>query len=362
MRRYVLLAAAVAPILAVTAAVTVPGCGEEFENICEFLDDSSSCYHAFQTETDAQCWTKGEGEGPIGNFASRDKLDVCFLKDGGQIVFDPPLDIAAFPPTSVSFKRLNAQAEECGSVAFSGEFSYSVTAQVPCSQNLVDAGVEECEDAGADGTVKVGRTLTLTTPEGRSTLDVSCAGGKSHHFNRVDIQECADTRQDRLQPRAVLEASAGNQPPPQPPPDGGPTMTELYEGSVKLRIYYPRSGATVENKETKKKDVELSPDVVEYFDCRIPPPAPLCLNGQKDGLETDIDCGGTLCTKRCAEGQSCAQDSDCDGGGTCRIDTTGFLKCQASGSSSSTTSSSTSSTTGGGAGGGGAGAGGSGGA
>src|SRR5690242_9236518 len=129
MRRYVLLAAAVAPILAVTAAVTVPGCGEEFENICAFLDSADSCYHTFQDETKDQCWTSVEGKGPTGSFASRDKLDTCFLDPeyGGQIVFDPPLDLAAFPPKSFAFKRLDTQAEECGSVTFSGEFSYSVT-------------------------------------------------------------------------------------------------------------------------------------------------------------------------------------------------------------------------------------------
>ncbi|WP_441292927.1 hypothetical protein ACSRUE_23335 [Sorangium sp. KYC3313] len=332
MRRYVLLAAAVAPILAVTAAVSVPGCAEEFENICTFLDDSSSCYHAFQTETDDQCWMKGEGNGPVGNFASRDKLDVCFLKSGGQIVFDPPLDIAAFPPKSMAFKRLTARAEECGSVAFSGEFSYSVTVKVPCTGADIDAGAEGCADAGADNNSTIGRTLTLTTPEGRSTLDVSCAGGKSHHFNRVDIQECAIEGQDRLQPRAVLEANAGNQ----PPPDAGPDTTGDFAGSIKLRIYHPQSGA-IEVNEKREKRVETDPVVVEYFDCVIPPPAPLCSNGQKDGLETDIDCGGTLCEKRCDDGQSCAGNQDCATGTTCRQDTSGFLKCQTSDSNSAST-------------------------
>ncbi|WP_437707651.1 hypothetical protein WMF45_27920 [Sorangium sp. So ce448] len=348
MRRYVLLAAAVAPILAVTAAVSMPGCSEEFENICAFLDDPDSCYHAFQSETATGCWTPGE-KGPSGSFASRDKLDVCFLDGGGQIVFDPALDITAFPPKSIALKRLDALAAECGSITYSGEFSYSVTVKVPCTGADIDAGAEECEDAGADNNSTIGRTLTLTTPEGRSTLDVSCPGGKSHHFNRVDIQECANEGQDRLQPRAVLETSAGNQPPPQPSLDAGTTDTGLYEGSVKLSVHYPPGDSIVEVvKDGKKiKEATKKPVVVEYFNCRIPAPAPLCLNGQKDGLETDIDCGGTVCEKQCDEGQSCARPDDCSTR-RCAIDGTGFLKCQAAASSSA------SATTGGGAGAGGA--------
>ncbi|CAN95164.1 MULTISPECIES: hypothetical protein [Sorangium] len=350
MRRYVLLAAAVAPILAVTAAVSVPGCSEEFENICAFLNDPDSCYHAFQSETAAGCWTPGAGNGPSGAFASRDKLDVCFLDEGGQIVFDPPLDIAAFPPKTMAFKRLDRTAAECGSATFSGEFSYSVTVQVPCTADEIDGGVAACADAGADSTIKIGKTITLATPEGRSTLDVSCTNGSSHHFNRVDIQECATEGQDQLQPRAVLEANAGNQ----PPPDADPTMTGDYAGSVKLSVHYPQSNSIVEFEKGKTR-VEQPPVVVEYFNCRIPAPAPLCFDGEKDGLETDIDCGGTLCTKRCEESQSCALDSDC-ATGTCRTDSSGFLKCQAAASSSA------SATTGGGAGAGAGGAGGTGGA
>ena len=38
-----------------------------------------------------------------------------------------------------------------------------------------------------------------------------------------------------------------------------------------------------------------------------------CSNGIKDGIETDIDCGGTMCGS-CAEGQKCAADTDCNTG------------------------------------------------
>ncbi len=38
-----------------------------------------------------------------------------------------------------------------------------------------------------------------------------------------------------------------------------------------------------------------------------------CTNGAKDGLETDVDCGGP-CTKKCAESRACAIDADCTTG------------------------------------------------
>ena len=41
--------------------------------------------------------------------------------------------------------------------------------------------------------------------------------------------------------------------------------------------------------------------------------APGCSNGVQDNLETDIDCGGTVCAK-CRDGQTCKNNTDCFGG------------------------------------------------
>ncbi|MEM9071541.1 MAG: fibrinogen-like YCDxxxxGGGW domain-containing protein [Myxococcota bacterium] len=47
-----------------------------------------------------------------------------------------------------------------------------------------------------------------------------------------------------------------------------------------------------------------------------------CTNGVVDGEETDVDCGGTECFDRCADGRSCAISADCESavciGGTCQ--------------------------------------------
>eukprot|EP01050_Picozoa_sp_SAG11_P022993 SAG11_NODE_4492_length_1875_cov_4.160473_2_plen_180_part_01 len=44
-----------------------------------------------------------------------------------------------------------------------------------------------------------------------------------------------------------------------------------------------------------------------------------CFNGETDGLETGVDCGGTTCAARCGIGGVCASDSDC-GTGKCDPD------------------------------------------
>ena len=45
------------------------------------------------------------------------------------------------------------------------------------------------------------------------------------------------------------------------------------------------------------------------------PPKPTCLDNQKNGDETDVDCGGPACPK-CALGKACTVDTDC-GPGAC---------------------------------------------
>src|SRR5947208_2946561 len=43
------------------------------------------------------------------------------------------------------------------------------------------------------------------------------------------------------------------------------------------------------------------------------PAVPRCDDGRKNGVETDVDCGGGLCL-RCEDGKSCAVGGDCVSG------------------------------------------------
>jgi E3 ubiquitin-protein ligase HERC3 len=53
----------------------------------------------------------------------------------------------------------------------------------------------------------------------------------------------------------------------------------------------------------------------------LPPPSDPCADDRRDGAETDVDCGGSACS-RCADGKTCIRDTDCRGGrcsgGRCR--------------------------------------------
>jgi hypothetical protein len=53
-----------------------------------------------------------------------------------------------------------------------------------------------------------------------------------------------------------------------------------------------------------------------YLPCVI---NPTCADCFKDGLETDIDCGGDDCAP-CGPGKGCKDDADCELGTTCRPD------------------------------------------
>lgn len=44
--------------------------------------------------------------------------------------------------------------------------------------------------------------------------------------------------------------------------------------------------------------------------------APTCVDGAKNGVESDVDCGG-VCLATCAAGKMCARDIDCDDGHSC---------------------------------------------
>lgn len=44
-----------------------------------------------------------------------------------------------------------------------------------------------------------------------------------------------------------------------------------------------------------------------------------CFDHRQDGVETDVDCGGSVCAARCAVGWSCTNTSDCVSGHVCSI-------------------------------------------
>jgi hypothetical protein len=324
-------------VVPAVGAATVNGCGSSeppVEDLCGWLA-GPNCYSDFYADVGAQCGALGAGNGPKGSFLTRDKLDLCVLAppQGGQVIFDPPLDVKALPPATVSFTMLSNDGNECGKGSFAGS-SFSVTIDpYPPDAGVVDdttassttsatTGVggaggasgtggaggtgttgattssSTTTGAGGSGQVIAGGTFSSTTPAGRAVFDTLCPNGESHHFDRFQLSS-AECTTAALAPRAELVTSPGG---------------VTNQGHVIFRVYYPPANGGDQ------------PDVVEYFDCAIPEAPKPCVDGVQDGAETDIDCGGSSADcARCPDGAKCADASDCSSG-ICAYDK-GFKKC-----------------------------------
>jgi hypothetical protein len=283
------------------------GCSDEPppQDICNWLADANNCYGRFANDVQTQCgYPHLAGSDPLvsvtGQFLDRTDLSQC-IKDpsvnGGIIVFDPPLDVTTFPVTSVSVKILDNTGVECGKVSASGATSatqgqtqnFSVTINPVDAQ---DAGVSTAPDGGPLGDDITGGTVNFAQPEGRERLDVTCAEGlESYNFNLLaPLQKCAQYA--GFLPTAIIDSSPGT--PELPGQNARP-------GYVRLRVHYSPVDPNASGAQVR---------VVEYFNCQIPAPPPPCLDGVRNGSETDVDCGGA-CPAKCAEGQHCLENADC---------------------------------------------------
>lgn len=275
------------------ALLSAQGCSDapDLEDLCTWLSSPTNCAVRFADDVETRCgaaYVEGSTlpADATGYFLSREELEICVRTAGGQVIFDPPLDMAAFPPTAVSFKMLDALAAPCGEGFYGGTHNFSITIQ---PLDLNDAGTLP-PDSGLPGDHVVGGTFASTTTDGNA-FDVTCPGGQeSHHFSTLLVQKCPDL--DPYLPRAYLESSPGIP----------PTDTSVgADGYVRLRVVYPPPDPGIPGS---------APREVEYFSCTIPAPPHHCQDGIRNAGETDIDCGGT-CANRCADGMSCFEASDC---------------------------------------------------
>ncbi len=362
MRSRFLLAAL--PLLPLVLAGVVHGCGSgepPIESICRWIATEDNCYHAFRQDTiddtgASACATLGTPTLPDatnitgdsnGNFLSRDALDVCFIGGGGQVVLDPPIDLKllglppdpANPPKPQMIKIKDFKGAECGSFSFGSTHSFSITINPPEGTD-VDAGSDASCDGGSSSDGGDGGTCDTKKPYGtfsetqvtdRSTVDVACPNGtETHHFELQEINgdqgASACPQLAPYQPAAQFTIVPGgiNQ-----------------AGSVSFAITWPPADGTYPNftdptvQDQTPKDwiIGGDPVTVVYFNCAIPPAPEICINGVKDGTESDIDCGGVEskpgCPARCGDGQACVGDCDCDVGAglRCLVDM-GTRKCK----------------------------------
>lgn len=249
----------------------------QFDDLCGWLADPQNCYREFFIDVGARC---GAADVKAGQFLARDKLDLCILTEGGQVVVEPPIDLANPPPDNlepITFKLINSDATECGKIEFGAKYDFSIT---------INGDPPPADGSDPPESAVEGGTFSMRGGDSSDILETSCPGSTgSFTFDRLQVTRC-DQYEDIL-PHAEIDFNAGG---------------IDQAGVIRLYVYYP------------PQEGELSgaaPVPVNYFECIIPPAPQPCQNGVKDGSETDVDCGGSFCPTKCQDSQSCISDSDC---------------------------------------------------
>lgn len=266
-----------------------------------------------------------------GSFQVRDKLEKCFLNDGGIVGFDPPIDLAALPIVAdVAISLVNADETECATVTWADVDRFTL--------NFVGDVAVPPETAITEDQV-AGGTFFMQRKVGRKTAAVGCPSGESHYFDLLQIGKCPEYT--NVQPRAELVVIPGGLKADGTAagPNDDPLLTKY--GQVSLSVSYQPIGDNVSG---------LASTPVTYFKCVIPPPPERCADGIQNGDETDVDCGGTSMVgmsgqcDRCEDGAKCIIDGDCVSK-DCEIKM-GVSKCGVTPDTSSSSSSSSNSSTG----------------
>jgi hypothetical protein len=265
--------------LAVSSGIVLGyGCESptQFDDLCGWLHDSGNCYRDFFIDVGARC---GAADDKPGQFLTRDNLSLCILDQGGQILIDPPIDLNNPPPSNTdpfTFTFVNADATKCGTLTFSAEYDFSIT---------INGDPPPADGSDPPASAVAGGTFSMTGGKDTDILATSCPDGSTFTFDRLQVTRCDDVEQ--ILPHVQLDFNPGG---------------IEQAGVVRLYVYYPPQDGELAN---------ATPVPVNYFDCIIPPAPPPCQNGVKDGSETDIDCGGSFCSTKCQDGQSCINDGDC---------------------------------------------------
>jgi len=322
-------------LVAGLASAAVHGCSSEepFESVCLWVADPNNCYRRFRAdsvESGETCKPIGDPSPvnladptnpngtPNGSFLGREKLDVCIIAGGGQVVFDPPIDLANYPPSpladpisyKMSFKRANGS--DCGSASYTSPHGFSFTINAPPDAGATASGDAGTGDAGAP--MPYG-TFTQVIDPGRDAFDATCPSGETHRFNLFEAEGARVTEDGgahsqcpvfaQLVPHDALVINPGG--------IGSP-------GAVSFTIYWPPTDVAYPSDALEQRGAALEPQPVTYFNCSIAASPKPCEDGMQDLNETDVDCGGPEislgCPARCAAGLACLAGTDCKSG-TC---------------------------------------------
>ncbi len=327
--------------LAATAAVY--GCSGEAtpEDLCAWLQNpiegTSNCVSQFHEDIKDRCGALDPAT-VTGIFSTRAALDTCVLTTkGGAVVFDPPIDLAQFPPiVPTTMKISNTDGTSCGEITYLSKFSWSLKIDAPSDTNGAAGGsTGSTSSTGGSasytqGTIAVsstgGQTIQITCPAPNVVPTGTVATAETHTFNLNQVLAATEKngcpQYSEIIPQAILELNPGG-------------VDRV--GSLLLWIQLPREATKMMTTSSAGggSTATIAPEVVYYFDCAIPAAPRLCADGMKNASEADIDCGGPesmpACPPRCTVDQHCIVDCDCDASTTCQIDTKdgGIKKCMA---------------------------------
>jgi hypothetical protein len=268
-----------------------------------------------------------------GAFLSRSMLGTCIVDSGGSVTFNPPIDLAAYPPSltssPVTYTIMLADpfGVTCATASYTSPHGFSISIAPPASAGSGSAsgaggGLVLSDVGGTDGgfqaTPAFG-TYTQTIAPGRDAFDVTCPSGETHHFNLGEAEgvsvatgrtASACPAYEGLVPSASLEIDPGGVGRP-----GAVSFAIVYPDVAAGAVYPPfqASAAADASFDPDAKNVP-PPEIVVFFNCTISAAAPPCMDGTKDGAESDIDCGGPSvdgCPARCVGGQMCNCNADC---------------------------------------------------
>ena len=398
-RGLVLLALPIVPAL---VAAVEHGCssGQPVESICDWIEYPGNCARQFHndmllygattqdnpwgdcrtypktatgtgipTEVTPSASTNAKKLGNAnGTFQNRAMLDTCVLYAGGSVTVDPPIDPSMWPPglldtpVTYTFTFTASDGNQCGTAMYTSAHGFSITVNGaggsgsssgaggggtgggmsatdagpsinphinPDNNMACPSGLIDWSDAGTP--VFTGTYSQVIAP-GSDVYNVTCPTGESHTFNLNEVD--GPTNVDG-QPYSSCPGLSPSVP---------SASFQIYTGgtdqagAMSFAIHYPNpclppDAGIVSNEPTQ------SPDIVVYFNCTIPGAPETCVDGTKNGAETDIDCGGPMlpskcnpgaCPARCMTGQACLVDCDCAPMNTCQVDPmSGMKTCKA---------------------------------
>jgi hypothetical protein len=264
-------------------------------------------------------------------------LANCIFNTGGQVTFNPPLDLSMWPPNlsdppvTYEFTFQTPDANTCGTATYTSPHGFSIAINPLPDGGVISGTGGTATTTTATGTGDGGRvpmpygTFTSVIAPGSDAFDVTCPSGESHHFNINEVLGLPGESGGSCPSVADFLPSASFQVFP-----GGVNV----DGAVSFAVVYPPIPPASYPTDAGAPPTPNPPIV--YFNCTIPSAPEQCANGTKDGAETDVDCGGPQqfstfycgsCPARCGLMQQCICNDDCQEGLLCVVGAQGMKQC-----------------------------------